>query len=79
MALMFIVLLSAVTTLFVYFFVNTQVWNAKFQEVNEKKRSHLNWYQNLKKVTVSRVVKKVMWSSTFKGMGMIMIQYKLGY
>ena len=69
---MFIVLLSAVTTLFVYFFVNSQVWNAKFQDVNEKNRSHL-LVPKSQKGFGKPGGQKVMWSSTFMGMGMIMI------
>ena len=71
--MLFIVLLSVVkyhTLLFIshvfnYFFVYTQFWNAKFQGVNEKNMSHLHVLV-LKKVEVSRVVKKVICSSTFK-------------
>ncbi len=29
------------TYVFDYFFVNTQFWNAKFQDVNDKNMSHL--------------------------------------
>ncbi len=46
--MLFIVLLSVVTTLcylfdmfFYYFSVHTQFWNAKFQDVNENNMSHL--------------------------------------
>ncbi len=31
-----------------YFFVNTQFWNVKFQDVNEKNYEQIYWYQNLK-------------------------------
>ncbi len=46
MLMLFIVLLSVVTThlfdmFFYYFFANNQFWNTKFQDVNEKNMSHL--------------------------------------
>ncbi len=42
-------LLSVVITLncwhvFDYFILNTQLWNAKFQDMKEKNMSHLSWY-----------------------------------
>ncbi len=47
-----------------FFFVNTQVWTTKFQDVNEKNMSHL-LVQKSQKLWGKLGVKKVIWSRTF--------------
>ncbi len=66
--MLFIVLLSVVTTLcylFDYFYVNAQIWNAKFQDVNEKNMSHLLVSKSQKLSGKWGGGQKVIWSRTF--------------
>ena len=52
--------------IFDYFFVNTQFWNAKFQDVNEKNTSHLLVIKSQKLWGKLGGGQKVIWSRTFK-------------